>query len=82
MVLKMLFIGVSVKDSTLHIDWARSLKRQCSSSWYSSFTWKMVLKRWFVNDTGEPLHVCSGFMGDWAHQVDMLSLIGNGHTWH
>ena len=27
--------------------------RQCSSSWYNSFNWKMVMKRPFVCDTGE-----------------------------
>ena len=31
----------------------RSIGRQTSLNWYDTFTWKMVLKRPFVGDTGE-----------------------------
>ena len=61
----------------------RSSGRQTSSTQYNTFTWKMVLERPFLGDTGEDCY-CT-FIGDRALRLGVLVLQGlsfeNFHFW-
>ena len=49
--LKRPFISDNVENSTLHIQCPVHLGDSAHQSWYNSFTWEIVFKRPFVNDT-------------------------------
>ena len=68
------------EDSVLHIHCSGFLVDKAAAGRQSSMiqyrcTWKMILKRPFVNDTGEALYIHLGFLADrtWAGRQSFIS---------